>query len=158
MISVICSLKIINVVLPDPNIFLSIATSVADAATINPNSVKTFLANGLSTFPIKCNPVSSNGPKSLPKNPPDRLILCSWVSDNFILADEPFAKVLRSFETYVLVNNNLCGKLFSLLESPETFDEFLKVTSALLFIPDFNWLSWELDIFTFKVLYWVIIY
>ena len=34
---------------PDPNIFLRIAKSVADA--VKPNSTKTFLANGLSTFP-----------------------------------------------------------------------------------------------------------
>ena len=38
--------------------------------------------------------------------------------DNFILADELFGKALRSFETCALVNNNLCGKLFSSLESP----------------------------------------
>ena len=33
------------------------------------------LVNGLSTFPIKGNPVFSNGPKSLPRNPPDCPIL-----------------------------------------------------------------------------------
>ena len=71
------------------------------------------LANGFSTFFIKSNPVFSNGPKSLPKNPPDCTILCNWIFDNFIFADEPFTKALHSFETCVLVNNNLCGKLFS---------------------------------------------
>ena len=30
-------------------------------------------------------------------NPSDCLILCNWVFDNFILADEPFAKALRIF-------------------------------------------------------------
>ena len=45
--------------------------SVANAAVINPNGVKTLLANGLSTFSIKGNPVFSNRPKSLPKNPTD---------------------------------------------------------------------------------------
>ena len=40
MISFIFSIKIINVFVPDPNIFLWIAASVADAAAINPNSVK----------------------------------------------------------------------------------------------------------------------
>ena len=49
--------------------------SVADAAAVNPNGIKTFLVNGLSTFPIKGNPVFSNGPKSLPQNPPDYPIL-----------------------------------------------------------------------------------
>ena len=70
--------------------------------------------------------------------------------NNFILADEPFKKALRSFETCVLVNNNLCGKLISSLEPPVTFDESFKVTSARLFIPYFNLLSCELDNFTLK--------
>ena len=39
-----------------------------DAADVNPNGVKTHLADSLNTFPIKGNPVSSNGPKVLPKN------------------------------------------------------------------------------------------
>ena len=42
---------------PDPNIFFWIASSVADAAAINPNGIKTLLDNGVSTFPIKGNPV-----------------------------------------------------------------------------------------------------
>ena len=122
-ISSISSLEIIKVINPDPNIFWWIAASVADAIAVYPNGIKTLLANGLSTFPIKGNPVFSNGPKSLPKNPPDCPILCNWVFDNFILAEELFAKALRSFETCVLVNNNLCGKLFSSLESPTIFYE-----------------------------------
>ena len=86
--------------------------------------LKTLLANGFNTFFIKGNPVFSNGPKIPPKNPPNCPILSNWVFDNFILADDPFAKDLRSFETCVLVNNSLCGKLFSSLESPTTIDEF----------------------------------
>ena len=35
------------------------------------------LINGLSKFPIKDNPVFRNGPKRLPKSPPDCPILCS---------------------------------------------------------------------------------
>ena len=50
---------------------------VADAAAVNPNKIKTLLANGLSTFPIKGSPVFSNGPKSLPKNLPNCHILCN---------------------------------------------------------------------------------
>ena len=38
-----------------------------------------------------------------------------------------FLKALRSFETCVLANNNLCRKLFPSLESPTTFDESYKV-------------------------------
>ena len=45
------------------------------------------LANGLITFPIEDNPVFSNGPKSLHKNPPN--------FDNSILAEELFAKALQ---------------------------------------------------------------
>ena len=44
-----------------------IATSVADAAAVNSYGIKALLANGLSTFTIKGNPVFSNGPKILPK-------------------------------------------------------------------------------------------
>ena len=75
------SLDITNVVFPDPNIFLWIAASVA----VNLNR-KTLLANGLRIFFVKGNPVFNNGPKSLPKNPPDCPILCNWVFDNFTLA------------------------------------------------------------------------
>ena len=37
------------------------------------------LANGLTRFSIKGNPVASNGPKSLPEFPPDCSILCNLV-------------------------------------------------------------------------------
>ena len=100
---------------PDPNIFLWIVASAADAAAINCNGIKTFLANGLSIFLIKGNPVFINGPKSLSKNPSDCPILCNWVFDNFILVDEPFPRALQNFETCVLVNNHLYGKLVSSL-------------------------------------------
>ena len=69
MISSISSFEIINVVNPDSNTFLRQAASVANAAAVNPNGIKTLLANGLSTFPIKDNPIFSNGTKSLPKTP-----------------------------------------------------------------------------------------
>ena len=114
----------------DPNIFLWIAASVAYTAAVNPNGIATLLANGLSTFLIKSYPVFSNDPKSLPKNPPDFPILCNLVFDSLILAEELFGKALWSFETCVLVNNSLCRKLSSSLESPSTFDEILKITSV----------------------------
>ena len=81
-------------------------------------------------FWLKAITFSSNGSKGLPKNPPNCPILCNWVFDSFILADEPFAKVLRSLKACVLVNENLCSKLFSLLESPTTIDQSFKVTSV----------------------------
>ena len=46
MLSFISLLEIISVVIQDPKIFLSIATSVTDAATVNPNRIKTLLVNG----------------------------------------------------------------------------------------------------------------
>ena len=69
------------------------------------------------------------------------IILCNSVFDNFISAEEVFAKALRSFETCVLVNNNLCGKLFSSLEFPTIFGERFKVTLVPFFIADFKLLS-----------------
>ena len=58
--------------------FLSrIAASVSDAAPVNPNGIKTLFANDLSTFPIRRNPFFSNGPRNLPKNPPDCPVLCN---------------------------------------------------------------------------------
>ena len=42
IISFIFSFRIINVVVPDLNVFLWIALSVADAAAVNPNGIKQF--------------------------------------------------------------------------------------------------------------------
>ena len=44
----------------DPNIFLWIAASAADATVLNPNGIKMLLAYGLDTFFITGNPVFSN--------------------------------------------------------------------------------------------------
>ena len=95
MISFISSFEIISVVIPDPSLFLWIAASAADAATVNPNDIITLLANGLSTFPIKGKPGFSNGPKSIPKIPPDWAILCKWVFDNFVLTEELLYEPLK---------------------------------------------------------------
>ena len=56
-------------------IFLSIPGSAADAAAVNAKGIKKLLANGLITFFIKGSPVFSNGSRSLPRNPPDSIIL-----------------------------------------------------------------------------------
>ena len=95
MVLLISSFEIINVVrlaksegrAPDPNIFLWVAAAAAAAAAaaINPNGIKTFLNNGLSTSTIKNNPVFSNDPKNLLRNHPACLILCNRVFDSFIL-------------------------------------------------------------------------
>ena len=54
-----------------PNIFLLMAASVGDAATVNPNLIKILLANNLNAFFFKDKPVVGNGFRSLPKKPPD---------------------------------------------------------------------------------------
>ena len=51
---------------------------------------------------------------------PSCTILHNWVFENFILADERFAKALHSLETSVLVNNNFCEKSVPSLELPRT--------------------------------------
>ena len=109
---------------------------------VNSNGIKTLLTSVFSTFFVKGKSVFSNGLWNLPKNSRDCPILCNWVLDNFILADELFAKVLRSLETSVLVNNNLCGKLVSPIESSTTFDERFKVT----FVPVFTGIPGITDI------------
>ena len=53
------------------------AASVADAAVVNRNGIKTLLATVLTKFLIKDNPVFSNVAKSLTKNPPNCTILCN---------------------------------------------------------------------------------
>ena len=68
--SFISSFEIIKVVVPEPSICFCIPALAADAAAVNPNGIKTLLANGLITFFINRNPVFNNGPRSLPKNPP----------------------------------------------------------------------------------------
>ena len=77
--SFISSFEIIKVVVweaedegrPDPNIFLCIPASAADAAAVNSKGIKTILANGLITFFINGNPLFSNGPSNLLINHPD---------------------------------------------------------------------------------------
>ena len=89
-----------------------IAASVANAIAVNPNGIKAFLADVLSTFFIKGNPGFSKRSKILAKNYPDCFILCNRVFNNFILADGPIAKALQSLENCALVNKNLFWKLF----------------------------------------------
>ena len=119
-----------------------IAASVADTAAVIPNGIKTLLADGLRTYPIKGNQVFSNCPEGPPKNPPDCPILCNWVFDNLVLPEKLFAEALKSFETFALINN-LCGNLFSSLESPKTFDEISKVTLVPFLL--LTWICWAVN-------------
>ena len=67
-----------------------------------------------------------------------------------MLVDEAFQKALGSLYTYVLVNNNLYGKLVSSLGSPTSYHKKFKVNSVPFFISDFNLLSCELEILHLK--------
>ena len=62
------------------------------------------------------------------RNPPDCTILGNWIFDSLILMDELFAKDLKRFANCLLVKNNLCEKLVSLLELPIMSDDSVKIT------------------------------
>ena len=57
--------------------FFLIAVSVADATPVNPNGIKTLLANGLSTIFVKGKAVFSNSLKGLQRIPPNCNVLDS---------------------------------------------------------------------------------
>ena len=67
------------------------------------------------------------------KNSLNCSLLDSWVFGYFMLADQLYAEAFWSLETCLSVNNNLCGKLVSSLESPITLNERFKVTSVLFY-------------------------
>ena len=69
------SFDIISVVVPDHKISLCLPASDANAAVVNPNGIKTLLANDLITFFINGSPVFNNGPRNLPRNSVDCIIL-----------------------------------------------------------------------------------
>ena len=68
IISSISSFEIINAYVTDPKILLWIATFVADASAVNPNGIKTFLANSVSKFFINGKPAVINGQKKFEKS------------------------------------------------------------------------------------------
>ena len=101
-ISYISAFDIIIAIVSHSKILFCIAASVVDsvavypndAGAVNPNGIKTFVANVLSTFFIKGKPVFSSGCKSLPKSFLDYLFLDNCVFGSYILADELFTKAL----------------------------------------------------------------
>ena len=140
------------------NYQLLIFFTATDIAALSPNRTKTLLANALITFFVNDSPVFNNGPRSLPKNSADYIILDYWIFDNLILVDESFVKPSQRFAPCLLVDTNLWGKWVSLSELRIIFDDNLKTTSALFFTVDFNLLSYQFDCFTFKLLHWAISY
>ena len=73
--------------LPDPKISLYVPKTAADAAAVNPEGIKILLADCLITFFVKGNPVFSNGPRSLSRNPPDCIILDNWIFDSEFVSE-----------------------------------------------------------------------
>ena len=138
------------VVFPDPNVFLCIPASVADAAAVYPKGINTLLASGVSTFFISGNPVFNKGPTNLPRNPPDCIIFDNRVFESLMSVDELLVKALRILETCMFVSNNSCGKLVLSLESPIMLGDNPITTSISFFIADFDLLSCEFDSFVFK--------
>ena len=61
--------------MPRLNIFLCIPASAADAAEVNARGINKLLASGSIIFFINDNPVFSNGPRILPRNPPNCIIV-----------------------------------------------------------------------------------
>ena len=73
----ISSLDVINVVVfvPESYALLCIPASAADTAELNHTGIETLLANGLISFFINGNPDFTNGLRSLPRSPPQCIIL-----------------------------------------------------------------------------------
>ena len=55
---------------------------------VNPNGIKRLSANGLIKYFINGNPVFSNGPRNLPRNPPDCIVLDICVFGNLVSVDD----------------------------------------------------------------------
>ena len=114
----------------EPWIFFGITTSIADAASVNPNGIQTLLASSLITFFINDKPTFIKGPRTLPKDPPKCIILEIYVCNNFVLEGKLFTSSLESIVTRLSVK-----------ESPILFDDKSKFTSVKIFVANFNLLS-----------------
>ena len=79
MLSSIPLYKIINAVVPELT-FLWIPASRASPSAVNPSSIKTSLANGSNTFFINGELTFVSGPRSLPRNPSNCIILEWYIS------------------------------------------------------------------------------
>ena len=131
---------IISFFIPDPNVFLWIPASAAEAeATVNPNWISTLLVNDLSTFFIDGRSTFSNGPRSLPRNPPNCSTLDIWVFDDFISFDDLSAKALRRFLTYLSVKKTYLENYF--FSTPIMSDDNLRVMPVAVFAVVFTQLK-----------------
>ena len=92
------------------------------AATFGANDISFCNSSFLAKI-ITCGRAAIN----LPSIPSDCIIWDNWVFENFILADEPFVKALRIFETCISINNNLCAKLVATLDFQSNLMKDLKL-------------------------------
>ena len=93
MTSPISSFEIITAIVLALISFLRITASAAKVVVVNPNCIKTLLAIGLGTFFINSRPVCNNGPRSLPRNLLNCIVLDSWVFDNSLTAIDYLQKL-----------------------------------------------------------------
>ena len=83
---------------PDPNFFLWIPASTADAAAVNPIGTNTLLANNVCAFFINDRPTFVNGTMSLPMNQSDYIVLNSWIFDSSMSFDELFTRPCKDLQ------------------------------------------------------------
>ena len=138
--------------------FKKVAASTADAAVVNPNGIKTLLVSCVSTFLADGKPVFNNGPRSLDRNPPDSMILGIYVFDNLTSADKLFAKIYKYLKLVNQLTSPSARTAFLLTVAPAhvipiKFDDSIQVTPVAFFVAGFNFSSFDLDNFIFKVLY-----
>ena len=102
----------------------------------------------MNAFFISGNPAFINGPRSLPSDLPDCIILDTCIFDTVIFANESFAKALQRIQTNKL-NSKLCGTLVSLV--PMIYFENFRIISVAIFIADLNLLSFKFKNFMFTL-------
>ena len=113
---------------------MCIPASAADAAAVNPKGVNTIFANGLITFFLNGNPVFNKGLSSLPKKPPDLIILLICALESFISVDVLLLKAFLIFVFCLVVSNNSCGQSLPL----NIFKLILKVVPVLFLTASFS--------------------
>ena len=100
----------------------------------------------MNTFFINGNPTFINGPRSLPSDLPDYIILDSCIFDTIIFAYESFVKALQGIETSKF-NSKLFVTLVSLV--PIIYFDNFRIISVVFFIANFSLLSFKFKDFTF---------
>ena len=123
------SFNVTGAAFPYPKILFSTPAFKCNAAAVNPNCIKTFLANDLVTFFIYTKPVYIDGIRSLPRNLPGWMILNICLFYNFTLAGKLF--VSQTFKTCVLGSNSVWRKSVSSI--PVIYIDNRKVTPLPFF-------------------------